>query len=67
VDEFTEDIEEAGAALDPGSAAGIIVYENLWAAPLASALRRSGAQLIAGGSIPLEDLAGALDAAGSGV
>nr|WP_308407683.1 DUF6325 family protein [Streptomyces sp. RKAG337] len=62
----SEDVDEAGAVLEPGSAAGIIVYENLWAAPLASALRRSGAQMIAGGRIPLEDLVGALDAAGTG-
>lgn len=56
-----EDLAEAGAVLSPGSSAGILVYENVWAAPLATALRRSGAQLIAGGRIPLEDLVGALD------
>jgi hypothetical protein len=61
-----DDIDEAGGALKPGSSAGILVYENLWAAPLASALRRSGAQMIASGRIPLEDLVGALDTVESG-
>ena len=60
-----EDIDEAGAVLAPGSAAGILVYENLWAAPMASALRRSGAQLIAGGRIPMEELVEALETAES--
>lgn len=38
-----DDIEEAARALEPGSSAGILVYENLWAAPFAAALRRGGA------------------------
>jgi hypothetical protein len=57
-----DDIREAGAALEPGSTAGIMVYENLWAAPLAAALRRGGAQLVAGGRIPVQDIVAALDA-----
>ncbi|MCM2416715.1 DUF6325 family protein [Streptomyces sp. RKAG293] len=61
-----EDIDEAGRVLQPGSAAGILVYENLWAAPLASALRRSGAQMIAGGRIPIQELVAALDTADAG-
>jgi hypothetical protein len=60
-----EDLQEAAAVLEPGRAAALLVYENVWAAPLASAMRRSGAQLVASGRIPLEDLAGALDAAES--
>jgi hypothetical protein len=57
-----DDLGELGTAIEPGSAAGILVYENLWAAPFATALRRSGAQLVAHGSIPLQALADALDA-----
>ena len=40
-----EDVAEAAAALDPGTAAGLLVYENVWATPFAAALRRSGGQL----------------------
>ncbi|QMU69130.1 DUF6325 family protein [Streptacidiphilus sp. P02-A3a] len=58
-----DDVTEAGAVLAPGSSAGILVYENLWAAPFAAALLRSGAQLVAGGRIPVTALASALDAA----
>ncbi|MEU6977635.1 MULTISPECIES: DUF6325 family protein [unclassified Streptomyces] len=57
-----DDIEEAGAALEPGSSAGILVYENLWAAPFAAALRRGGARMVASGRIPVTDLVDALDA-----
>jgi len=57
------DLDEAGSALDPGSAAGVLIFENHWAAPFTSALRRSGAELVAAGYIPLDDLAEALDAA----
>ncbi|WP_328394719.1 DUF6325 family protein [Streptomyces sp. NBC_00390] len=58
-----EDIDEAGKALEPGNSAGIIVYENVWAAPLAGALRRSGAQVVAGGRIPVDALLASLEAA----
>ncbi|MEU2235838.1 DUF6325 family protein [Streptomyces vietnamensis] len=57
-----DDLDEAGAALEPGNSAGIIVYENLWAAPLARELRRGGAQLVAGGRIPVQALLASLDA-----
>ncbi|MFC9702236.1 DUF6325 family protein [Streptomyces sp. NPDC056943] len=56
-----DDLDEAGAALEPGNSAGILVYENLWAAPLARALRRGGAQLVAGGRIPVQALLASLD------
>jgi hypothetical protein len=56
-----EDVAEAGAVLEPGSSAGILVYENLWAAPFASAVRRSGGQLVASGRIPVQALIAALD------
>lgn len=57
-----DDIDDAGAVIQPGSAAGIVIYENLWAAPLAAAVRRAGGELVAGGRIPVQDLAEALDA-----
>src|SRR5262245_47292699 len=58
-----EDIDATGEVIEPGSAAGILVYENRWAAPLAVALRRGGAQLVASGRIPVQGLLAALDAA----
>jgi hypothetical protein len=57
-----QDAEEAGTALDPGTSAAVLVYENLWAAPFAVALRRSGAQLVANGRIPVQAILAALDA-----
>lgn len=56
-----DDLEEAANALEPGSSAGILVYENRWAAPFAGALRRGGARLVASGRIPVNALAAALD------
>jgi hypothetical protein len=56
-----DDINEAGKVLEPGNSAGILVYENLWAAPFAAALRRGGAQVVASGRIPYQDLISALD------
>jgi len=58
-----DDIEHAASVLDPGSSAGVLVYENLWAAPFAAALRRSGGQLVASGRIPVQAALAALDAA----
>ena len=51
-----------GWGLDPGTAAGVLVYENVWAAPFAAALRHSGGQLVAAGHIPVQALVAALDA-----
>ncbi len=59
----SDDIEQAGGVLEPGTSAALLVYENSWAAPFVSAVRRSGGQLVAGGRIPVEDLVAALDAA----
>jgi hypothetical protein len=56
-----DDIEEAGKALKPGNSAGILVYENVWAAPFATALRRGGAQMVASGRIPVPAVLAALD------
>ena len=58
-----EDLASAAALIEPGSSAGIVVFENRWAAPFIGALRRGGAQLVASGRIPVEDLLRALDAA----
>jgi hypothetical protein len=57
-----EDVEAIGAALEPGSVAAVLVYENVWAAPFGSAVRRSGGQLVAGGRIPIQALAAAVEA-----
>jgi hypothetical protein len=58
-----DDLDDAASVIEPGSAAAIVVYENLWAIPFASALRRVGAELVASGRIPVQGLLDALDAA----
>ncbi|MGP4052950.1 DUF6325 family protein [Streptomyces sp. 2A115] len=58
-----DDIQEAGKAIGAGSTAGIVMYENRWAAPLARSLRRSGARLVAAGRIPVQDVIATLDLA----
>jgi hypothetical protein len=58
-----DDTTEAAAALEPGTSAALLVYENLWAAPFAAAVRRSGGQMVASGRIPIQALLAALDAA----
>ncbi|MET9907651.1 DUF6325 family protein [Streptomyces sp. NPDC006476] len=58
-----DDLEEAAAAVEPGNSAGLLVYENLWAAPFASALRRAGAQLVASGRLNVQAVLAALEAA----
>jgi hypothetical protein len=59
------DTSEAAGALEPGTSAALLVYENTWAAPFASAVRSSGGELVASGRIPAQDLIDALDAAES--
>lgn len=59
-----DDISAAGEALEPGTSAALLLYENRWAAPFAAALRRSGAELVANGRIPIEDVVAAVDGAG---
>ena len=58
-----EDATEAGQALEAGTSAALLVYENRWAGPFASAVRRSGGQLVASGRIPIQAMIAALDAA----
>ena len=57
-----DDLDEAGAVLEPGSSAGLLVYENRWAAPFAKVLRRGGGLLVASGRIPVQAVLAALDA-----
>ncbi len=57
-----EDVAHLAAAMDPGSTAGVLVWENLWAAPFASAARRSGGQLIANGRIPIQAIIASIEA-----
>src|SRR4029450_9336578 len=57
-----EDVENLAAAMDPGSTAGVLIWENLWATPFASAARRSGGQLIATGRTPIQAIIASIDA-----
>jgi hypothetical protein len=56
-----DDLDQAGSALEPGCSAAVLVYENTWAAPFATALRRNGAQLVAAGRIPVQAILATLD------
>lgn len=58
-----EDLEEAGAVMEPGTSAALLVFENAWAAPFAIALRQSGGQVVSSGRIPIQQMLAALDAA----
>jgi Family of unknown function (DUF6325) len=60
-----EDIVQFGAGMAPGSVAGVLVFENLWAAPLAAAARHAGGQLVAGGRVPIQALIASLEADGT--
>ena len=57
-----EDVVHLAAAMEPGSTAGVLIWENLWAAPFASAARRSGGQLIATGRIPIQAIIASIEA-----
>jgi uncharacterized protein DUF6325 len=57
-----DDVENLAAAMDPGSTAGVLIWENLWAAPFASAARHSGGQLIANGRIPIQAIIASIEA-----
>jgi Family of unknown function (DUF6325) len=58
-----DDVAQAGDVLEPDTSAALLVFENSWAAPFVSAVRRSGGELVASGRIPAEDILAALDAA----
>ena len=57
-----DDITAVAAAMEPGSSAGVLVWENTWAAPFATAVRRAGGQLVASGRIPIQAMVAALEA-----
>ncbi|MDF3043908.1 MAG: hypothetical protein K0R30_136 [Ornithinibacter sp.] len=57
-----EDVEMLAEAMEPGSVAGVVVWENVWAAPFASAARRAGGQLIASGRIPIQAIVASIEA-----
>ena len=56
------DVSEAASAIEPGSSAGVLIFENRWATPFVQALRRGGAELVAAGYIPQDALLESLDA-----
>ncbi len=57
-----DDVAHLAAAMEPGTVAGVLVWENSWAAPFASAARRAGGQLIASGRIPIQAILASLEA-----
>ncbi|MEV6967804.1 DUF6325 family protein [Hamadaea sp. NPDC051192] len=57
-----DELREAADVIEPGNSAGIMVYENTWAAPLAMAWRRGGAQMVASGRIQIQALLAAAEA-----
>ena len=57
-----QDVESIGMALEPGSVAGVLVWENSWAGPFGSAVRRAGGQLVANGRIPTQAIIAAVEA-----
>jgi hypothetical protein len=57
-----DDVEAIGAALEPGSVAAVLIWENVWAAPFGAAARQSGGQLVASGRIPIQAIAAAVEA-----
>lgn len=56
-----DDLSQAASVIAPGSAAGLLVYENTWAGPFVSAMRRAGADVVASGRIPANDVIAMLD------
>jgi Family of unknown function (DUF6325) len=58
-----DDVNDAGSVLAPGSSAGIVVFENTWAAPFVTALRESGAEVVASGRIPVDQIYESLELA----
>lgn len=58
-----DDVVNLAAAMEPGTVALALVWENAWAAPFASAARRAGGQLVATGRIPIQAIAASMEAA----
>jgi len=59
------DVDHLAAAMEPGTVAGVLVWENTWAAPFASAARKAGGQLVATGRIPIQALVASFEAEGA--
>ena len=59
----SSDLEQAGSVLEEGASAAILVFENSWAIPFMRGIRNGGAEVVAAGYIPADDLVAALDAA----
>lgn len=57
-----DDMIAIAAAVDPGTTAAVLVWENTWAAPFGAAVRRAGGQLVASGRIPTQALLAAIEA-----
>jgi hypothetical protein len=57
-----DDLSKAVGLIEPGHGVGLLLYENTWAGPFVSAMRRAGAEVIAGGRIPADEVISALDA-----
>ena len=57
-----DDLSEAVSLIEPGSGVAVIIYENTWAGPFVSSMRRVGAEVVASGRIPADDVVAALDA-----
>lgn len=57
-----DDVAHLAAAMDNGTTAAVLVWENSWAAPFASAARRAGGQMVATGRIPIQAIAASIEA-----
>ena len=60
-----DDVEHLAEAMEPGTTAGVLVWENTWAAPFGAAARRAGGQLVARGRIPIQAIAASIEAEGA--
>ena len=56
-----QDVKDVAEAIEPGSSAAVLVWENLWAAPFGTAVRRAGGQLVASGRIPIQAVLAAIE------
>jgi Family of unknown function (DUF6325) len=57
-----DDLRQAAELIEPGKVVALLLYENTWAAPFVAAMRRAGAELIASGRIPADEVEAMLDA-----
>lgn len=56
-----EDIEYAASLLEPNSSEALLVWEDVWAAPLLEAMRRADGVVLEGARIPHELVQAAVD------